>query len=71
MSGICGVWRRGNPPGIGETVASITEGLSLAAPEPVAYKVCKGAGLGVSARFDAQQICETPRTLLACDADLA
>ncbi len=70
MSGICGIWRRGNPAGIADVLASITEGLSLAGPEKTACKVDQGAALGVSARFGAQQICETPRTLLACDADL-
>jgi asparagine synthase (glutamine-hydrolysing) len=70
MSGICAVWRRANPGRVGATLVSVTNGLLLAAQERVAQATDQGAGVGASALYDTQQIFETPRILIACDADL-
>ena len=70
MSGICAVWRRDHPEGVGEVLASATRGLSLAKSEQPALELEPGAGVAVSARFETQQIYRNSRVLLACDADL-
>jgi asparagine synthase (glutamine-hydrolysing) len=70
MSGICAVWRKDNPDRLASTLASVCGGLSLAAPEQRHRETDLGVGVGVSARFDTQQIYRSERVLIACDADL-
>ena len=70
MSGICGVWRSGNAARAADTLAAIAEGLSLTGAERMASKTDQGAAVGACARSGGQQVWETPRTLVASDADL-
>ena len=70
MSGICAVWRKGNPRHLGETLASMTAGLLLESPEQAGQETEGDAGIGVSARFSGQQIHRGSDVLLACDAEL-
>jgi len=70
MSGICAVWRKGNPRHLAETLASMTAGLLLESSERAGQETEGDAGLGVSARFSGQQIHRGSHVLLACDAEL-
>src|SRR4051812_43896472 len=70
MSGICAVWNTTRPGGTGATLAAVTRGLSLAPEERVEYRTGPSAGVGVSARFATQQIYESSRLQIVCDADL-
>ncbi len=70
MSGICGVYHRGNPVATTALVAAVVEGLSLERMERADIACDGSAGVGVSARFQCQQIGETPRTIVSCYADL-
>src|SRR5438067_9869126 len=70
MSGICAVWRKRNPERTRTTLASLTEGLSLSTAERIEDALAQGAGVGVCARFQTQQIYKSADVLLACDADL-
>jgi asparagine synthase (glutamine-hydrolysing) len=70
MSGICAVWRRGNPERLTETLTAVSEGLSLVAPKHLGRATDGEAGVGLSARFGTQQIYKNIRVLVACDADL-
>ena len=70
MSGICAVWRKQNPERVADTLASIRAGLSIVGEERFARESDQGVGVGVSARFDEQQIYKDDRVLLACDAEL-
>jgi asparagine synthase (glutamine-hydrolysing) len=70
MSGICGVWRVDNPTLVGDTLAAVSQGLSLVPSECVSQKLAQGAGVAVSAAFGTQQIYGDGRVLVACDADL-
>jgi len=68
MSGICAVWRRD---GLIEPALGLISGaLAQAAPETVSRELDQAAGVGVSARFDTQQVYGDARVLLACDARL-
>src|ERR1035441_6841444 len=69
MSGVCAVWQR-SPEGLAGTLAAMTAGLALVEGEQIRQKMHGGAGVGVAARFDTQQIYEDPRVLIACDAEL-
>lgn len=70
MSGICGVWRKENPEAVASTLESIAAGLSLDGAGRTGTVVAPDAGVGVSARFDGQQVYEGSRVLVACDAEL-
>jgi asparagine synthase (glutamine-hydrolysing) len=70
MSGICAVWRKDNPRGVVETLASIRSGLALEAPERTSQEIEGDAGLAISARSAEQQIYRDGEVLLACDAEL-
>src|ERR1022692_3102360 len=70
MSGICAVWRKQSPGRVADTLASIQAGLSIAKEERFARESEQGAGVGVSARFEEQQIYKDDGVLLACDAEL-
>jgi asparagine synthase (glutamine-hydrolysing) len=70
MSGICAVWRPGNPNRTAETLASVIDGLALAAVEQPARETDGDAGVGASRRFSTQQTYANDRVLVACDADL-
>ena len=70
MSGICAVWRRENPERITGTLARVSSGLSLVPAERLEQQTDCEAGVGVSARFDTQQLYQDPRVLIACDAEL-
>jgi len=70
MSGICGAWDRANPARIPESLARFTKGLSLSELENVRQRNEGPAGIGASARFATQQVYESSRILIACDADL-
>jgi asparagine synthase (glutamine-hydrolysing) len=70
MSGICAIWRRDRPEGLAASLASLTAGLSANAAERVTRECDQPVGIGVSARFDEQQIYRDRNFLLACDADL-
>ena len=70
MSGICAIWRRGHPEQLAGVLAAISEGLSLLREEHVACKIDREGGIGVSERFETQQIYQNQRLLIACDADL-
>jgi asparagine synthase (glutamine-hydrolysing) len=70
MSGICAIWRKDRPEGIGASLAALTAGLSANAAEGVTRESDQAVGIGVSARFNEQQIYRNRHFLLACDADL-
>ena len=69
MSGICAV-RMDNGSRVAGTLASMSQGLSLAATERAAQRTASGAGVAVSSRFGTQQIFGDDRVLVVCDADL-
>ena len=70
MSGICAVWRKDDPRSSGHTLAQMTPGLRVVAPERVTTKQEGAVALGVSSRFGSEQIYGNGRVTLACDADL-
>lgn len=72
MSGICAIRRKASPARLAEALASLSGGLSLTPVERTGHATDleAGMGVGVSARFDTQQIWRSPRILIACDADL-
>jgi asparagine synthase (glutamine-hydrolysing) len=70
MSGVCAIWRRDRPEGLAASLASLTAGLSANAAERVTRECDQPVGIGVSARFQEQQIYRDSNFLLACDADL-
>jgi asparagine synthase (glutamine-hydrolysing) len=70
MSGICAVWRKENPGRVAKTLAAIGAGLSLRKSEMLDQRSEPGAGVGVCAAFATQQLHESPRVLVACDAEL-
>lgn len=70
MSGICAVWRKENPAGLADTLASAGSGLCLTATERLEKKTSESAGVIISQAFDTQQVFENERLLVACDADL-
>jgi asparagine synthase (glutamine-hydrolysing) len=53
-----------------ETLTAAGGGLSLAASDRVEHKADGAAGVAISKSFDTQQIFESDRLLVACDADL-
>src|SRR4051812_2731116 len=71
MSGICAVWRRGNPEQIKESLADILGGLATHSAEQPRYASDGEAAIGVSARFPTQRMYSDASILLACDADLS
>ena len=70
MSGICAVWRKQDQGRRPETLACVCAGLSLDDSERIRMSKDGVTGLGVSARFSTQQIYESPRLLIVCEADL-
>jgi hypothetical protein len=70
MSGICAIWRRDRPEQISELLGAVCGGLFLHAEERVERISDSGIGIGVSARFNTQQMYQDPQVMLACDADL-
>lgn len=70
MSGICAVCRAGNRNTLNVTLGAMIGGLSTNNAERVLQTCEDGVGVGVSARFTAQQIYRNERVLIACDAEL-
>src|ERR1035441_7701797 len=70
MSGICAVWRESDERGAARTLADVTAGLTLDSSEQTATEADADAGVGVSARFQTQQLHRGNGLLIACDADL-
>jgi asparagine synthase (glutamine-hydrolysing) len=70
MSGICAVWRKGNPAYLSRTLSSVAAGLSVRPEESVTQHSAGGAGVAIARRFETQQIYQNSRLLIACDADL-
>jgi asparagine synthase (glutamine-hydrolysing) len=70
MSGICAVWQKHDTEPCPDALAMMCGGLSLHASEQMRMFTDKNTGLGVSARFDTQQLYENPRLLVACDTQL-
>ena len=70
MSGICAVWRKDGPQRTAESLALVTAGLSMGSTERGSRECDQLVGIGVSARFDEQQVYRDNNFLLACDADL-
>ncbi len=70
MSGICAVWRRDTAEPVRASLSAVAGGLSLHQEETLLLKTDPGVGVGTSARFGTQQIYESTRVLIACDADL-
>src|SRR5947207_6691714 len=71
MSGICGVWRKDDRARAPYTLKLVSAGCSLEKVEKIATAaVEEGAGVGVAARFEGQQLYQDARVLLASDADL-
>jgi len=70
MSGICAVWHRDVSGRAAEALSAGSSGLSLTADERPECQMDGNAGVAVVARFATQQICQTARVLLVCDADL-
>ena len=68
MSGICAVWRKDNAR-VAETLGLVSRGLALTGTARIEQKSGSDAGVAVCADFPRQQVMETPRVLLACDAD--
>jgi asparagine synthase (glutamine-hydrolysing) len=68
MSGICAVLRKDNGH-VAETLGLVSRGLAPAGTGRIEQKSEAGAGVGVCAEFPRQQVAETPRVLVACDAD--
>jgi asparagine synthase (glutamine-hydrolysing) len=70
MSGICAVWQKANPDLGPQLLRSVTSGLALEPFESIRTAIDGGAGVGVAARYDSQELYETADLLLASDADL-
>ncbi len=71
MSGICGVWRKEHPGKTSQTLRSVCAGNSLERTDTIRVALTdEGAGVGVASRFDAQQLYDGPRLMLACDAEV-
>jgi asparagine synthase (glutamine-hydrolysing) len=69
MSGVCAIWHE-NPEQLAGTLAGVAGGLALVPAAQVQQRVDSNAGVGVASRFPTQQIYQSPRLLVACDADL-
>jgi asparagine synthase (glutamine-hydrolysing) len=69
MSGICAIWRKDDAARVPAALASMGRGLSLSASERIERKADVEGGVAVCAGFARQQIFESERLLLACDAD--
>jgi asparagine synthase (glutamine-hydrolysing) len=72
MSGICAVLMNGHPARTMQALDAVAAGLSSSAEAPVSVKTATDqmAGLGLSRRFDSQQIYSDSRVCLVCDAGL-
>jgi len=70
MSGIAGIWRNGDACGANRLLAGVTAGLKLDSSESRSLALDDDAGVGVSSRFDNQQLHRTAELLVAIDADL-
>ena len=70
MSGICAIWREKEPRGASAPLAAMTSAMSLDAAESTRQTCLEGAGVGVVARFESQQMHESDTLLVATDADL-
>jgi asparagine synthase (glutamine-hydrolysing) len=71
MSGICAILHD-HPEHLAETLGDMTRRLALDTAERLSERVdCStGAGVGLAIRFATQQIYQSPRILMACDAEL-
>jgi asparagine synthase (glutamine-hydrolysing) len=69
MSGVCAVWHE-NPARLGEVLDGVASGLATVPAEQVHQRMDTNAGVGIAFRFPTQQIYQSPRLLVACDADL-
>jgi asparagine synthase (glutamine-hydrolysing) len=70
MSGICSVWRSDNSGRTAETLTTIGAGLATGGETRALQEVDEAGGVGVTIRFNSQQIYRSRRAVLACDADL-
>ena len=71
MSGICGVWRTGNPGRTAEMLTAMGAGLATCDGDSRSRQEVDGAGgVGVTARFNTQQMHRGGHAVLVCDADL-
>src|SRR5215472_13043743 len=70
MSGICAIWRKDRPERLAPSLAALTAGLCANAAESGSRECDQPVGIGVSARFQEQQIYRDGSFVLACDADL-
>lgn len=70
MSGICGVWLKEGPERTRQTLSAVSTGLSLHAAEQVSIETDDRAGIGLSARFNTQQLYRDSAVIVSCDADL-
>lgn len=69
MSGICAVWDHRNC-NTSQKLNRIVDGLTISTVERAHIRADREIGVGVAARFNTQQVYETPRLLVACDAEL-
>src|SRR5438094_742229 len=71
MSGICGVWRKDDPGKASRTLRSLCTGTSLEPGDQIRMALAdESCAVGACARFEGQQVFQSPRLILACDADL-
>ena len=71
MSGICAMWRKGDPRRDDVTLTRTAEGLSpFARQQQLRMEIEGGVGLAISARFGTEQIYCNRRLIVVCDADL-
>jgi asparagine synthase (glutamine-hydrolysing) len=70
MSGICAVWRKDTPETGARALDALCAGLSLESQERREVTLDGAVGIGVSARFETQQICRDPLVAVACEADI-
>ena len=70
MSGICAVWRKKDAAHITRKLAGMTEALCLSDLERVQTEIDGDFGMGLSARWEKQQVYRDAHVLVACDADL-
>jgi len=70
MSGICAMWRKDVPEGGARGMDALCAGLSLDPRERRGVALDRAVGVGVSARFETQQLYQDELLMVACDAEL-
>ncbi len=69
MSGICAMWRKDAPDAGARTLEALCAGLTLDPSERRGVALDQAVGVGVSARFESQQLYQDALVMVACEAD--